>query len=253
MPLGYVSYDMMCKRGIKQRTDLSLAARSTVLSGDLEETVGVDLKGGEELRLATGHRRNVRQLEFTEQTVVAALGTFTLVAKANHVRRIRDPTKLSSLHRESDSGLVVLDRSEYSRFVGGDRSIPGNDDTENVALHGDTERQRSNIQQEQVSSLVRSLASEDSSLDGSTVGNCLIGVDRLVRLTATEILRHERLDLGDTGGSTDQDDLIDLLTGHLSILEYPLDGVESRLEQGRVDLLETSTSNVGREVLTLPS
>ena len=59
--------------------DLSLAAGSTVLGGDLQETVGIDLEGGHELRLATGHGRNAVELELAQKTVVAALSALTLV------------------------------------------------------------------------------------------------------------------------------------------------------------------------------
>ena len=61
-------------------TDLSLAARSTVLGSDLQETVSIDLEGGNELGLATGHGGNTVELELAEQTVVTALCTLTLVA-----------------------------------------------------------------------------------------------------------------------------------------------------------------------------
>ena len=59
---------------------MSLAARGTILGGDLEETVGVELEGGDELGLTTGHRRNAVELELTEESVVAALCSLTLVA-----------------------------------------------------------------------------------------------------------------------------------------------------------------------------
>ena len=61
-------------------TDLCLAARGTVLSGDLQQTVGINLKGGNKLRLPPRHGRNTVELELAEQTVVAALCTLTLVA-----------------------------------------------------------------------------------------------------------------------------------------------------------------------------
>lgn len=64
----------------KRHTDGSLAAGSTVHSGYLQKTVGIDLKGGNELSLATGHRWDTSELELAEETVVAALGTLTLVA-----------------------------------------------------------------------------------------------------------------------------------------------------------------------------
>lgn len=43
-----------------------------------------------------------------------------------------------NLHWEGDGGLVVLDSGERSRLVGGNGGIPGNDNSENIALHGDT-------------------------------------------------------------------------------------------------------------------
>lgn len=63
------------------RTDLSLAARCTVLCSNLEETVRVDLEGGDELGLPTRHGRNSVELEFSKQAVVPALRAFTLVAR----------------------------------------------------------------------------------------------------------------------------------------------------------------------------
>ena len=47
-------------------TDLSLAARSAVLSGDFQKTVGINLEGGNKLSLATGHGRNAIKFKFTE-------------------------------------------------------------------------------------------------------------------------------------------------------------------------------------------
>lgn len=208
-------------------TDLSLATRGTVLSSDLQETVSIDLESGDELGLTTEHGRNTVELELAEKTVVAALSTLTLV------------------DREGDGGLVVLDSGEDTRLVGGDGGVTGDDDSEDVTLHGNTEGQRSNIEQEEVGCLVGSLSGENSSLDGGTVGNSLIRVDGLVELTATKVLRNQRLDLGDTSGTTDKDDIVNLLTGHLGILQDTLNRVESGLELGLVDLLETSTSDVG--------
>ena len=48
-------------------------------------------------------------------------------------------------------------------------------------------------------------------LDSGTIGDGLIGVDGLVELLAVEVVLEELLDLGDTGGTTDQDDLVNTL------------------------------------------
>jgi hypothetical protein len=50
------------------------------LSRYLQETVGVDFEGGDQLGLTAEHWRNAVKLEFAEQAVVAALSTLTLVA-----------------------------------------------------------------------------------------------------------------------------------------------------------------------------
>jgi len=63
-----------------KRTDGSLAARGAVHRGYLEETVSVDLEGGDELGLSTGHRRDTVELEFSEQTVILALRPFALIS-----------------------------------------------------------------------------------------------------------------------------------------------------------------------------
>ena len=47
---------------------------------------------------------------------------------------------LKAVHREGDSGLVVLDCGEGSGLGGGNRGVAGNNDTEDVTLHGYTER-----------------------------------------------------------------------------------------------------------------
>ena len=64
---------------------------------------------------------------------------------------------------------------------GGHVATTGNDRSEDVTLHGDTEGERNNVQKEEVVGLLRvGLSGEDTGLDGSTVGNGLIGVDALL-------------------------------------------------------------------------
>lgn len=59
------------------------------------------------------------------------------------------------------------------------------------------------------------------------------------------------MDLGDTGRTTNKDNVVNLGGGDLGVLEDLLYGVNGRLESDGVDLLEPSTSDVGREVGTL--
>jgi len=85
-------------------------------------------------------------------------------------------------------------------------------------------------------------------LDGSTVGNSLIGVDRLVGLLAVEEVGNHLLDLGNTSGATDQDNLVDGRLIDLSIAEHTLDGLHGGSEEILAQLFETSTSDGGVEV-----
>lgn len=128
----------------------------------------------------------------------------------------------------------------------------GNDGSEDVTLHGYTKGEGNDIEKEEVGSLGGGgLSGEDTSLDGGTVGNGLIGVDALLELLAVEVVAEELLDLGDTGGTTNKDDLVNLVLGDGGVLENLGNGVQSASEGLLVQVLETSTGDVGVEVLTV--
>ena len=213
--------------------DLSLAARSTILGRDFKKTIGIHLKGTDKLGLTTGHWWDTRKLKLSKKPVVLALSSLTLV------------------YGEHDGGLIVLDSGENSRFVRWNRGVSGKHNTENVALHGNTEGKRSNVEEEKVGSLVRGLTGQNSSLNSGTVGNSLIGVDGFVELTATEELGNKRLDLGDTGRTTNKNNVINFCARDLGVFEDLVDGVNRRLEGDGVDLLKSGTGDVGRKVCTL--
>ena len=107
------------------------------------------------------------------------------------------------------------------------------------------------IEEEEVGSLLRRLTGEDGGLDGGSVGDSLVGVDRLVEGAATEELGDEGLDLRDTGGSTDEDNVVNLGAVHLGVLKDLLDRVEGGAEGDGVDLLEAGTRDGGGEVGSL--
>jgi hypothetical protein len=128
----------------------------------------------------------------------------------------------------------------------------GNDGSEDVTLHGDTKGEGNNIEKEEVGSLRGGgLSGEDTGLDGGTVGNGLIGVDALLELLAVEVVAEKLLDLGDTSGTTNKNDLVNLLLADAGVLENLGNGVQSASEGLLVQVLETSTGNVGVEVLTV--
>ena len=175
-----------------------LACRWPFHGGDVQDSVGVKVEGDLDLGNTTGGRGNASELELAEQVVV--LG-------AMHAR----PRTPGSAHRAGCRrrwrrsadflvGMVVL------RLIRAVMTPPA------VSMPRD-----SGVTSSSRISLVTCavVTREDGGLDGSTVGDSLIGVDGLVGLLAVEEVRNELLHLGDTGGATDQDDLVD---GALSIL-----------------------------------
>ena len=88
-------------------------------------------------------------------------------------------------------------------------------------------------------------------MDGGTVSDSLIRVDALAGLLAIEEVDKHGLDLGDTSGTTDQDDLIDLALGDLGITHDLLDWLHALTEVVHVQVFETGTGDGGVEINTL--
>ena len=149
-------------------------------------------------------------------------------------------------------GLSTGNSGESPLLDSGDGLTTGNDGGEDVTLHGYTKGEGNDIEEEKVSGVGGgSLSGKDTGLDGGTVGNGLIGVDALLELLAVEVVAEELLDLGDTGGTTNKDDLVNLALVDGGILENLANGLESSGESLLVQVLETSTGDVGVEVLAI--
>ena len=149
-------------------------------------------------------------------------------------------------------GLSTGNSGESPLLDSGDGLTTGNDGGEDVTLHGYTKGEGNDIEEEKVSGVGGgSLSGKDTGLDGGTVGNGLIGVDALLELLAVEVVAEELLDLGDTGGTTNKDDLVNLALVDGGILHDLGNGVEGTGESLLVQVLETSTGDVGVEVLTV--
>ena len=202
-------------------------------SGDVHDTVGIDIEGDLNLGDTTGGRGDASELELAEQVVVLGASTLTLE------------------DLDQNTGLVVRVGGEGLGLLGGDGGVALDERSHNTTSGLDTERQRGNIEKEDLVGGLRSLVTgQNGGLDGSTVGNGLIGVDGLVGILVEEV-GDELLDLGDTGGTTDENDLVDGGLVDLSVTEDTLNGLHGATEEVLAELLETGTGDGGVEVDTL--
>ena len=94
-----------------------------------------------------------------------------------------------------------------------------------------------------IGALGRSVAGENSSLDGGTIGNGLIWVDRLVWLLSIEVVGDELLDAWNTGRTSDEDDLVDLGLVDLGIGQDTVNWGEGGAEKILAQLLEAGTGD----------
>lgn len=215
-------------------SNVGSASRGLLSSGNLEDTVDVDLEDNLQSSLTSAHGRDRSESEFTEGGVVLAVGTLTLV------------------DGELNGLLVVNDSGEGTLLDGGNGLTTGNNGGEDVTLHGDTKGERNDIEKEEVRGLLGGgLSTEDTGLNSSTVGNGLIGVDALLELLSVEEIAEQLLDTGDTGGTTDEDNLVNGALGNARVLQDLLDRIKGASESLGVKVLETSTSDLSVEVLTV--
>jgi len=102
--------------------------------------------------------------------------------------------------------------------------------------HLDTESKRVDVDEENVSEAL--LTSEYTSLNGSTPSNGLVWVDALGGFLSVEVLLEQLLNLGDTRGTTDEYDVVNVLLLDAGILENLLNGLHRLAEQVGVELFE---------------
>ena len=202
--------------------------------GDVHDTVGIKIEGNLNLGNTTRGRGDTSELELAHEVVVLGALTLTLV------------------DLDKDTRLVVGEGREDLRLLGGDGGVTGDELGHHTTSGLDTERERGDIEkQDLVGGLAGGVTGENGSLDSGTVGNSLIGVDGLVGLLSVEVVGDELLDTGDTGRSTDEDDLVDKGLVDLSVGKDTVDGLDGGSEEILAELLETSTGDGGVEVDTL--
>src|SRR3984893_8358818 len=188
--------------------DLLLLAGRLVLGRNLDNAVGVDVESHLDLRHAARRRWNADQVELAEQLVVGRHLPFAL----------EDPDR--------DRRLIVLGRREGLALLGRYRRVAIDQPGEHPAQGLDTERQRGNVEEEDI----LDLALQDPRLDRRADGHNLVRVDAAVWLLAEELL--DRLDnLGHARHAADQDYLVDFGGSEAGFLEAVAAWPDGALDQ----------------------
>jgi len=214
-------------------SDLLGLTGGLVVGGDVKDTIGIDIESDLDLGSTSGRRGDALKVELAEHVVVSGHLTFAFE------------------DLDEDTWLVVSVGGESLLFLGGNAGVSGDEDGHDTTSGLDTLGKRGDIEKEEVLNLLGTLSGEDSGLNGSTESNSLIGVDGSVEgLSVEEVLKHG-LDLGDSGGTTNEDDFVDLGLGDVGVGEDLLDGRHALSELGHAKLLELSAGDVDVEILTL--
>ena len=171
--------------------DLVLLASALILGGDVQDTVGVNIEGNLDLWDAAWCWWNAGKFEFSEQVVILGHGALTLE------------------DLDQDTGLVIRVGGEGLGLLGWDSGVAldqcGHDTASGFNTHGEW----GNIEEKEILDFLRGVTRKNGGLNGGTVGNGLVRVDGLVQLLAIEVVLEELLDLWNTSGATNQNDLVD--------------------------------------------
>ncbi|CDD84155.1 uncharacterized protein BN589_01453 [Collinsella sp. CAG:289] len=262
MSLGVLDHTIdfvVRKRGGAGDGDLLLLASALVLSGDLHDAVGIDVKGDLDLRHAAAGSGDTGELELTKRLVVASKLALALQDVDLDAGLVIGGSGVDLGLRGRDSGVAVdhlghdaahgLDaqrqrgnvEQQDALDVAGehaalDGSAVGNDLVGHDAAHGlDAQRQRGHVEQQDA----LNVAGENTALNSSAVGNDLVRVHGHVGLLAGHGL-DQILDGGHTGGAADEDDLGQIGELELSVAQGVGDRLLAALEQVAGDLLELS-------------
>jgi hypothetical protein len=144
-------------------------------------------------------------------------------------------SSLSFKDLNENHGLVVGGGREDLALLGRDSGTALDEVGHDTASGLDTKSKRVDIHEDDLLGLL--LAGKNTTLNGGAVSDSLIRVDTLGSLLSEELLEHS-LDLGNTGGATDKNDVVDVALLELRILQDLLNRLEGLLEKIVVQLLE---------------
>jgi hypothetical protein len=213
--------------------NLVLLTRSLVDGSNVEDTIGINIEGDLNLWNTSSSWWDSLKVEFTENMVI--LGHLSL----------------SLEHLDQDTGLVILISGEGLGLLGWDGGVSVDDVGHNSTGGLDSHGKWGDIEEKKLGSLLVSLSGKDGSLDSGTVGNSLIWVDGLVEDFTVEEVGEHSLNLWDSGGSSNKNDLMDLSFTKAGILQDVFNWWHTLSEEVHAEFLELGSGDVGVVILTL--
>lgn len=178
---------------VGDRDSLSLAY-TLLNTGDGEDGVLVNLESDLNLGNTSGSGGDAGQVKLTKLMVVLHEGALSFEDGDGH------------------GLLLVLVGGEGLGLLGRDDGTALNDGGHDTANGLNTECKWGNIDEKDILGLLGGLTAKNTALNSSAVSDGLIRVDASVGLLTVEEVLDKLLDLGDTGGASDEDDLVNLAT-----------------------------------------
>jgi len=175
--------DLVLRKSVRVVLDLDrLGDTFGFLTGcDLQETVGVNLIGDFDLWDTSRGRWDTVEMELTKLVVIFRHGS------------------LSLKYFDENTGLVVLEGSEYLGLFCRDGCLPWDKGGHDLSRRLNSKRKRNGVNNQKVLHLLSAGSTKNSGLDASSKGDGFIRIDPPVGLFTIEEVFDETLDLGDTG------------------------------------------------------
>ena len=188
--------------------DFLLLTRSEILGRNMENAVHVDVKGDLDLRHSARSWWETIELERAELLVVAAHAA------------------LSLQRHNLDTRLILRVRGENLRLASWDRRIAWNHRGGDTTGRFDCQRQRRDIQKQNV----LHVTAQHAALNRSAHGDHLIWVHALVRFLADDVARGLN-DLGHAGHPAHENEFVDVFLRELGIRQTGADGLHRALKK----------------------
>ena len=192
----------------------------------MDDTVCVDIEGYLDLRNTTGSCGDTIQTEHTHRLVIFCKFTFALQ------------------DMDLNRGLAVSSSREDLALLGRDGGVAVDDSGEYAAQGFQTQRQRSDVQQQQA----LDFTAEDTALNSRTDCDTFIRVQVLGGFHASCVL-DSFLNSNDSGRTADQQDLVQISCGQACVRQCLFNRAHSRIDQVGGQFIEFRTGQGNIQVL----